>query len=223
MLHRLMTKQKDIRLFEAHLDSTRTPSARFVRYTLESFLGDLKALHNPPTNPLGFLFHQASPHNLLVFCNIQATTINSIRTHPLGLQSNVVAVGLSIRIAGEEPNYASSSRWENWHDGISAARHPGARDRIRRVEKALGFRLSSGWSGIAMSSLNSMAASDSDQDPLIRILAEMADSALRWEAELSSESIESVVRLTEEPSVIYLSSTDAIPQFPPEGDTNGPS
>lgn len=74
-----------------------------------------------------------------------------------------------------------------------------------------------------MSALNPIAASDSDQSPLIRILAEMADLALRWEAEHSSQSIESVSRLTEERSVIYLNSTDTIPQFPPEGDTNGPA
>ena len=66
------------------------------------------------------------------------------------------------------------------------------------------------------------------QDPLVRILAEMVESALRWEAEHPSElkSLES--RLTEAPDVINLNHTDLLLadahlQSPPEGDTNVPA
>ena len=63
------------------------------------------------------------------------------------------------------------------------------------------------------------------QDPLVRILAEMVESAIRWEAEHPSE-LES--RLTEARDVINLNHTDlmladAPLQSPPEGDTNVPA
>jgi len=67
-----------------------------------------------------------------------------------------------------------------------------------------------------------MAKPTHKQDPLIMILAEMVESALRWEVEHPSE-LES--RLTEAASVIHLIQTDILHfdpnlKSPPEGDTN---
>ena len=64
--------------------------------------------------------------------------------------------------------------------------------------------------------------STSKQDPLVRILAEMVESAIRWEAEHPSE-LES--RLTEARDVINLIQTDILlfdpnHKSPAEGDTN---
>ncbi len=65
----------------------------------------------------------------------------------------------------------------------------------------------------------------STQDPLVRILAEMVASALRWEAEHQSELVIWESRLTEEPVSINLNPIDITgakvnPESHPEGDTN---
>ena len=70
-----------------------------------------------------------------------------------------------------------------------------------------------------------MTKPNSGQDPLVKILAEMVDSVLRWEAQHPSEP-ES--RLTEAPESIHLIHTDFLladpdHQSPPEGDTNVPA
>ena len=57
-----------------------------------------------------------------------------------------------------------------------------------------------------MPALKPTTSPGSTHDPLIRILAEMVDSALRWEAEHN--------KLTEEPTVINLKPTDADPKSP---------
>ena len=70
-----------------------------------------------------------------------------------------------------------------------------------------------------------ITSASSRQDPLVRILAEMVDSALRWEAEHPSEFVIWESRLTEESVSIHLIHidillADANPESPPEGDTN---
>ena len=75
---------------------------------------------------------------------------------------------------------------------------------------------------------NPIAKPTFSHDLLIRILAEMVDSAIRWEAEHPCEFPSSHNRLTEEQSVIHLIPTDLFPtdansQSPQEGDTNVPA
>ena len=67
-----------------------------------------------------------------------------------------------------------------------------------------------------------------DQDPLVRILAEMIDSALNWEFEHGTEDPERQNQLTEDPWVIHLISTDLLPtdavlESPPKGDKHVPA
>ena len=50
-----------------------------------------------------------------------------------------------------------------------------------------------------------------DQDPLIRILAEMLDSALKWEIEHLFDDPSPQNRLTEESADIHLVTTDLLP------------
>ena len=68
----------------------------------------------------------------------------------------------------------------------------------------------------------------SDLDPLARVLAEMVDSALKWESEHPNEDPVHQNRLTEDPRVIHLIytdllATDAVPESPMEGDANVPA
>ena len=65
----------------------------------------------------------------------------------------------------------------------------------------------------------------SSQDPLVKILAEMVDSALRWESKYLSDLAVWESRLTEEPVSIHLNpidilSADVDPESPREGATN---
>lgn len=68
-----------------------------------------------------------------------------------------------------------------------------------------------------------------DQDPLVRILAEMVDSALKWESEHGPEvPAVQIYLLTERSTDIHLVSidllsTDADPQFPLKGDKHVPA
>ncbi len=81
---------------------------------------------------------------------------------------------------------------------------------------------------IAMPGPGKITSPSSTQDPLVRILAEMVDSALRWEAEHQTELVIRESQLTEEPVSIHLNpiditGADANPESPPEGDTNVPA
>ncbi len=67
-----------------------------------------------------------------------------------------------------------------------------------------------------------------DQDPLVRILAEMVDSALKWESAHPFEDPMHQNRLTEDSTDIHLISTDllptdAVPESPPKGDKHVPA
>lgn len=67
-----------------------------------------------------------------------------------------------------------------------------------------------------------------DQDPLVRILAEMVGSALKWESEHPSEDPSPQNRLTEDAADIHLipvdlCPTDALPESQPKGDKHVPA
>ena len=67
-----------------------------------------------------------------------------------------------------------------------------------------------------------------DQDPLVRILAAMVESGLKWESEHATEDPERQYQLTEESTDIHListdlCSTDAVPESPPKGDKHVPA
>ena len=81
---------------------------------------------------------------------------------------------------------------------------------------------------IAMPRSGPITSPSATQDPLVRILAEMVESALRWEAQLQAELVVWESRLTEEPVSIHLNSIDIPganlnPESSPEGDANVPA
>ena len=90
--------------------------------------------------------------------------------------------------------------------------------RERYLKLSFGFQLSSGWWFIAMPVRGPSSGFRSTSPPLMRMLADVVDAALKWESAHPGEVSTHQLGLTEKVDVINLISTGADPESRPEGD-----